>query len=188
MENFIRYTHEDNGFECVIDTKIFSQEVVLKTAFGFLEKAYFFFQYDTSGMLIVQCYKKDEAYNPKNILLDFSDELLNVTLRVQLEERNKTARDAILLQAFRGALDPSRFVQTNVSDTTPTGDSDDLNTKIAETLKELENDPELQLEEAEIKQLMESARSIENERSQITLDPKNIINAKKSFSNRSKDI
>ncbi|MDP2395741.1 MAG: His-Xaa-Ser system protein HxsD [bacterium] len=76
---------------------MFSKDIVLKAAYNFLDKGYFFFKFDENKNIIVQFTKKsDNKQDAKTVLLDFSDELLSVNLRSDLEISNKEIRERIV--------------------------------------------------------------------------------------------
>ena len=58
MSAFLKEILEENGFELLIDTSIFSKDIILKAAYNFLDKGYFFFRFDESKNIILECRKK----------------------------------------------------------------------------------------------------------------------------------
>jgi His-Xaa-Ser system protein HxsD len=82
--------------ELVIDTKIFEKNIILKAAYNFLDRAYFFFKYEGENILLKLTKKTDSKEDLENIIVDFSDELLSVCLRDKLEKDNKEIREKIV--------------------------------------------------------------------------------------------
>jgi hypothetical protein len=58
MEAFLNEVVEGEKFELTIDSKIFNKDIVLKTAYTFLDRGYFFFKLDKEGNIILQFTKK----------------------------------------------------------------------------------------------------------------------------------
>ena len=187
MENFLNTVIEWVKFELVIDTKIFHKDIILKTAFSFLDRGYFFFKFDEKKNIILQCTKKDENNEkPENIIEDFFDSLLETSLRDTLEKENKTIREAIVLKAINGPLDQENFVSldTDNQNNNPQENQIDFDKDIDEILKEIENDPELKIDEEEIEKILkeiEEESVNESQKPQITIDPEAVKKAKANF-------
>ncbi|MDD3646552.1 MAG: His-Xaa-Ser system protein HxsD [Candidatus Gracilibacteria bacterium] len=193
MEGFLKEYIEGNKFELLIDTNIFSKEIILKAAYNFLDKGYFFFKFDEKNNIILQFTPKVGILeNPERIIGDFSDELLSVVLRDKLEKDNKDIREKIVGAAIANSLDANNFVNIDTDNIEGNNHQNqiDFDKDIDEILKEIENDPELKIDEAEIERILkeieeETETEIELEsETQITIDPKNVENAKKIFQNR----
>jgi His-Xaa-Ser system protein HxsD len=174
----------------LIDKEIFNKDIVLKTAFSFLDKGFFFFKKDEKGNLILQFTAKDGVKEkPENIIGNFSDSLLETLLRDKLEKDNKVIREAIVLKAINGPLDQENFVsldtdQIQSQQENQEGNQIDFDKDIDDILKEIENDPELKIDEEEIenilKEIEEEAGNDAN-KPKITLDPEGLKKAKKDF-------
>lgn len=192
MEVFLKQLVEWNKFELLIDAKIFSKEIVLKAAYNFLEKAYFFFKLDEDNNIILQFTSKEWVKEtPEKIIWDFSDELISVLLRDNLEKDNKEIREKIVWAAIANSLDIWNYTEFNTDEQCNSDQNQiDFDKDIDEILKEIENDPELKIDEAEIERILKEIEEeteimdIEEENSQITIDPKNVENAKKMFQDR----
>jgi len=52
MESFLNKTVDGNKFELTIDTKIFNKDLVLKTAYSFLDLGYFFFKLEENSIIL----------------------------------------------------------------------------------------------------------------------------------------
>jgi len=59
MKKFLKETISGKQFELTIDTQIFSKDIILKAAYNFLDKGYFFFSLDTDKNIILQFTLKD---------------------------------------------------------------------------------------------------------------------------------
>lgn len=190
MEKFLNEVVEGNKFELLIDTKIFSKEIALKAAYNFLDLGYFFFKLDNKDNLILQFTKKDWIKEtPENIILDFSDELLNVYLRNKLEHDNKDIREKIVWAAIANSLDVNNYSEFDTDNRDNSEQNQiDFDKDIDEILREIENDPELKIDEAEIEKILreieEETQDIEIEKTTISLDPNAIKDVKAKFQNR----
>ena len=58
MSIFLKEIPGENGFELLIDTSIFSKDIILKAAYNFLDRGYFFFRFDENQNIILECRKK----------------------------------------------------------------------------------------------------------------------------------
>ena len=183
MITFLKETISWEQFELLIDKNIFPKDIVLKSAYNFLDKWYFFFKFDSEKNLILQFTKKSNITDkPKNIIWNFSDSLLETTLRDKLEKDNKKIRETIVKRAINGPLDTNNFV---CLDTDQSGQNQiNFDKDIDEILKEIENDPDLKIDEEEIEKIL---KEIEEESSEDIQKPKILVNkdaikeAKKNF-------
>jgi len=192
MKAFLNEIVEWEKFELLIDTQIFSKDIVLKAAFTFLDRWYFFFKLDNDLNIILQFTKRwDNKEDPKNIISDFSDSLLETYLRNKLEEDNKVIRNTIITKAINWPFDQNNFVTLD----TDNNEWIDLNNKeenqidfdkdIDDILKEIENDPELKIDEEEIekilKEIEEETEDSKTVKPTITINPDAIKMAKEQF-------
>ena len=60
MQNFLNKSIDWNRLELLIDTNIFPKEIILKSAFNFLDRLYFFFKFDENKNIILQLTKREE--------------------------------------------------------------------------------------------------------------------------------
>lgn len=187
MKAFLKETISWEQFELLIDTQIFSKDIVLKAAYNFLEKGYFYFFLDSDKNIILQFTRKHEIdIDPKVIIGDFSDELLDVYLRDKIERDNKVIREAIVTKAINGPIDPANFISFESEENNQEQNQIDFDKDIDEILKEIEEDPDLQIDEEEIENIL---REIEEEtqdiaKPQITANPDWLKSAKEAFKNK----
>ena len=200
MEAFLNEIVKWDKFELLIDTKIFSKEIVLKSAYVFLDRGYFFFKLDNDNNITLQFTKKEESKeDSKKIIWDFSDELLNNSLRETLFENNKEIRTEIITSALQNSLreaelpnnwnwyeDTSENYFDNWWSSNQWNDNQiDFDKDIDEILKEIENDPELKIDEEEIekilKEIEEETENEVEEKPTITVDPEAVKNMKEKF-------
>lgn len=191
MEAFLKKDLNGNMFELCIDTNVFSKDIILKAAYNFLDRAYFFFKLDESGNIILHCTKKGEVdFTINQIVSDFSDELLSVYLRDMLEKDNKIIREKIVTVAIGNSLDANHFVRidTDKKQDNSQNNQIDFDKDIDDILREIENDPDLKIDEKEIERILkeiEEETKIEfQEKPSITLDINAIHNVKEKFQNR----
>lgn len=177
MDFLIKKDISWNKFELIIDTKIFSKDIILKTAYNFLDIWYFIFSYEGKNIKMQCQTKNSENISSEQLILNFCDEILNVYLREKIENENKELRNIIISTALKGSIDSDNFVEI------PT--SDDTENDIEKLLKDLENDPELMIDEKEIQKLINQIKIEETNKNQwIILDINNINNVKDKFKNR----
>lgn len=189
METFLKEAIEGQNFELLIDAKIFSKDIILKSAYNFLDKGYFFFRHDDVQNIILQFTKKSDVdTDPKIIIGEYSDELLDVYLRDKLEKDNKVIREAIVEKAINGPLDTQNFVSLDTGWNSERNQID-FDKDIDEILKDIENDPELKIDEEEIENILkeiEQETSSEISKPELKVDPAGIAGAKDIFKNKNK--
>lgn len=193
MENFLSEVIEWNKFELLIDSNIFNKDIVMKASYSFLDRGYFFFKLDNDGNLILQFTKKEENNeDPKKIIWDFSDELLAVYLRDKLEHDNKDIREAIVTKAIAWPLDVNNFVTLDTDNIVNNQETNqiDFDKDIDDILREIENDPELKIDEEEIERILKEieeeteSMNLVNEKPKITLNTNALKDVKKNFWNK----
>lgn len=183
MENFLKEIIDWEKFELLIDTNIFDKNVILKAAYNFLDKWYFFFKLDNNNNIIVQFSKKTEYKGEsKNVLLDFTDELLSVKLRNDLEIINKEIREKIVSAAISNSLDVNNFSSIN-TDSNHEQNQIDFDKDIDDILKEIESDPDLQIDEDEIAKILQEIEeeSKEDNITKISIDIEAVKKVKENF-------
>lgn len=188
MEAFLKETVEWVKFELIIDTNIFSKDIILKTAYVFLDRWYFFFKLDWDNIILQFTKREENNEKSENIIADFSDELISTTLRDTLEKENKGIREKIVWAAIANSIDSNWFTSF---DTNNGGDNQDNNQidfdkDIDEILKEIENDPELKIDEEEIEKILreieeETESELKEEKPEITVDLDAVKNMKEKF-------
>ncbi|NDK07673.1 His-Xaa-Ser system protein HxsD [Candidatus Gracilibacteria bacterium] len=156
MKEFLKEKVKGDKFELLIDSKIFSKDIVLKAAYNYLDKGYFFFFLDEDKNIVLQFTKKQGVKNkPEEVIGDFSDELLSVYLRDKLEKDNKDIREKIVGAAIANSLQTGGFVEINTDDCLCEDQNQiDFDKDIDDILKEIENDPELKVDEDEIERIL----------------------------------
>jgi len=187
MEHFLKEILKVNKFELTIDTNIFPKNIILKAAYQFLDKWYFFFKQDGNWNIVLQFTTRDDnKQEPKNIIADFSDELLATYLRDELEKENKDIREKIVWAAIANSLDANNFVAIDTDNQNNQEQNQiDFDKDIDEILKEIENDPELKINEEEIEKILkeiEEETESEIETPEIKLD----VDAFKDMKNKFK--
>lgn len=194
MKSFLKEVIKWEKFELLIDSQIFAKDIVLKAAYNFLDKWYFFFKINEEWNIVLQFTRKNWVdIEPEQIIMEFSDELLSVYLRDKLEKDNKAIRETIVWAAIWNSLDSNNFVELDTDNRNFQNQEQnqiDFDKDIDEILKEIENDPDLKIDEEEIERILkEIEEETESEmedlpKPKITLDPKAVKNAKKKFQDR----
>lgn len=184
MNPFLQKNSENNRLELLIDWSIFSDHIAMKAAYMFLDRAYFFFRKEESNTIVQITAKEWEEWDSERFALEYSDELLAVQLRYKLENDNKLIRETIVKRALASYADTANFmtVQSSQNDINA-----DLDKDIDEILKEIENDPELKVDENEISRILAEIEQESDDldtKKPITLDPNKIKDAKAKFQAR----
>lgn len=184
MELFLNKVIEWNKFELIIDTKIFSKDIVLKASYNFLDIWYFFFRLEGEN-IILQFTKKDkEDKKIDDIISDISSSLLETYLRNKLEQDNKIIRETIVEKAINWPLDTQNFVSldTDKIENNREQNQIDFDKDIDEILKEIENDPDLKIDEEEIEKILkEIEEESESIKPSIKVDTEAVKKMKKNF-------
>jgi His-Xaa-Ser system protein HxsD len=183
MIAFITKNHENNRLELLIDGSIFSDSIAMKAAYTFLDRCYFFFKKDGNNTIVQIHPKENQRWSGETFAMEYSDELLATCLRDKLEKENKTIRETIVKRALSSYMDEENFVSGELWTQHPQIDFDK---DIDEILKEIENDPDLQIDEAEINKILAEVEEeiVKTKKPSVTLDPNKIKDVKKNFQNR----
>jgi His-Xaa-Ser system protein HxsD len=183
MIAFITKNHENNRLELLVDGAIFPVAIAMKAAYTFLDRCYFFFKKDGENTVVQIHPKENQRWSGETFAMEYSDELIATLLRDTLEKENKTIRETIVKRALSSYLDEENFVWGELWSGNPQIDFDK---DIDEILKEIENDPDLQIDEEEINKILAEVEA-ETKKTQMTgktLDPNKVKDAKKNFQNR----
>ena len=187
MIQFLSKTLENNRLELLIDGEIFSHHIVMKAAYTFLDRAYFFFRKEGNNIYVQIHPKEWQRWSSETFALEYSDELLATSLRDKLEKDNKEIRETIVKRALASYADVANFRSIEVPAIAWNLKSIDFDKDIDEILKEIENDPDLNIDESEINRiLMEIDADSKNIKpSKVSkLDPNKVKNAKEKFQSR----
>lgn len=178
MKIFLKEVVKGAKFEMLIDSKIFSIDLVLKAAYNFLDKWYFFFFIDEDKNIVLQFTTKDWIKDkPENIIWEFSDELLSVYLRDKLEKDNREIREKIVWAAIANSLDTRDYVEINTDVQNDYENTQiDFDKDIDEILKEIENDPELKIDEDEIERILKEIEEESENDLDIKIEEKPVLN------------
>lgn len=171
--------------------QVFPKNVVLKAAFSFLDKGFFFFKTGENDALLLQLTIRETAKEtPQELIENFSDTLLETYLRDILEKENKIIRETIVEKAINGPLDQNNFVtfdsenmnQNNSNNLNQQKNEIDFNKDIDDILKEIENDPDLKIDQAEIEKILkEIEEESALEKPKVTVDMSGLKKAKDQF-------
>lgn len=194
MSSFLKETVAWKNFELLIDVKIFPKDIILKASYNFLDKGYFFFKYDeTSNIVLEFTLKADCKEDSRVIIWEFSDELLDVYLRDKLEKDNRVIRETIVNKSLLWPLEMENYVSHDPSNpitldddvaSNSTVEEINFDKDIDEIIKEIENDPDLQIDEDEIQQML---REIEEETANEQVE-KPVIKIDESWIQWAKDM
>lgn len=149
MDFLLEKEIEWDKFELLIDTSIFQKDIVMLTAYNFLDKGYFIFFMEWENIKL-QCKKKEKfEWDTEQIIFEFTEELLNVYLRKKIEEDNKQLRNEIINTALSSAVDSQYYVQEG---------QDNVDIEVEKVLEDLKNDPELNIDENYIDKLASDSK------------------------------
>lgn len=183
MSQFLKEKVQWKSFDLLIDTKVFPKDIILKSAYNFLDLGYFFFRFDSDQNIILEfTYKEGVDKKAETIIWEFSDGMLDVYLRDKLEKDNKVIREAIVEKAINGPLDMQNFVTLD-TDASQKNEVD-FDKDIDEILKEIENDPDLKIDEEEIENILkeiEEESVSDNQKPSVQADPSVIADMKNKF-------
>lgn len=184
MHSFISKNQENNRLELIVDGSIFPDLIAMKAAYAFLDRCYFFFKKDGENIVVQIHPKENQRWSSETFAFEYGDELLAVLLRDKIEKDNKTIRETIVRRALGSYADLPNFVSVTPSVAAPA--QIDFDKDIDEILKEIENDPELKIDEEEINRIL--AEIEEETQSEIvsnkpTIDPNKLKDVKKKFQN-----
>jgi His-Xaa-Ser system protein HxsD len=163
-----------------VDSSLFPQNIVLRTAYIFLDKGYFFFSKSENGNIVVRVTPKNSTHwDAQKLLGEFSDELLSMTLRDTLERENKLIRETIVQKALGSMIDEANFIHSS-----PTASTIDFDKDINEILAQIEADPDLRIDQDEIASILSEIESERIEQSKPKVNPTKAYDVKKQFQNR----
>ena len=158
METFIKKEIKGKSIEMYIDTAIFPKNIILKAAFDYLDIGYFFFKSSDNGNIIAQYTPKEWTDTAAEVVLwNFSDTLLEVYLRDKLEKENKVIRESIVTKALFGPMErisPRKENSIELWDPNSQESQLDFDKDIDDIIRDIENDPDLQIDEKEIQQIL----------------------------------
>ncbi len=181
MTPFLSVSSDSHRTELLINTQLFSPVIAMKAAYIFLDRAYFFF-FTRSDWLIVQITPKAWVdWNAEKFAHEYSDELLAYALRVHIEIENKEVRETIVRRALGSYADLPNFTSVDPILSTPQIDFDK---DIDEILREIENDPDLKIDEAEINRILAEIEAETQSLKKLKLDPNKLKDVKKNFQHK----
>jgi His-Xaa-Ser system protein HxsD len=185
MESFFSKNIDNNRLELFVDSSIFPVDVILRSAYTFIDKTYFFFSMTSHWVLVQIQPKEDQVWGAEKFALEYSDELLATLLRYKLENDNKEIRETIVKRALGSFLDEKNFVSV---DTAQIGkNSENFDKDIDSILAEIENDPNLKIDETEIDRILleiQTETDFTHKPKTLKIDPNKLNDVKKNFQNR----
>ena len=183
MHSSLSQNIENGRLEFLIDSSIFSDTIALKAAYVFLDRAYFFFKKSDLNTIVQIQPKEWQEWNAEKFAREYSDELIATVLRYRLETDNKEIRETIVKRALASYADVGNFTSIN-----PTMQKEnnqiDFDKDIDEILREIENDPELKIDEEEINRILAEIEAETQALKKPNLDPNKLKDVKKNFQTR----
>ena len=187
MKAFLKEVIEGTDITLTIDTNIYPKDIILKAAYNMLDKWYFLFWKEGENIVLSFTVKADVELSPEVVIWEYSDELLDTYLRDKLEKDNKIIREAIVTKALTTPIDQWGFVTYNPDEiygTDPVQNEIDFDKDIDDILAEIENDPDLQIDQWEIDKILkeiEEESKQEPAKPEIKINPDNISAIKDQF-------
>lgn len=177
MQQFLSKNIENDRLELLVDGTIFPTTTILRAAYMFLDRAYFFFKTDWENIILQILPKNTTTWTAEAMAGEYMDELLAVRLRENLEVNNKTIRETIITRALSSFSDSQNFVSISSSRWNENDEIDRL-------LNEIENDPELRINEDEIAKILAEIEAESHIRPQPRINFNKLQDVKKNFQSR----
>lgn len=181
MTPFLSVSTDSDRTEFLIDTQLFSPVIAMKAAYVLLDRAYFFFFTRPDWLMVQVSPKVWQDWSAERFTLEYSDELLAYALRARVELENKEVRETIVRRALGSYADLPNFTSVDPIASSPQIDFDK---DIDEILREIENDPELKIDEAEINRILAEIDSETQALKKPKLDPNKLKDVKKNFQHK----
>ncbi len=180
MKQFLSQNSENGRLEVLIDTTLFPLDVAMKAAYVMLDRAYFFFHTTSEWLLVQITPKANQTHDAEYFAHEYADELLAYSLRLRIETDNKVIRETIVRRALGSYADLPNFASIDTSTWSAPGQID-FDRDIDEILREIENDPELKIDEDEINRILAEIEAESKIVKKPTLDPNKLKDVKKNF-------
>ena len=92
--------NREDGVSIAIELAVYPLEIVLLACHVFTARCYVFAHDVRDGKLIVDFTARDANSSLRDIIGEFSNALLDATLRVRIAEETRTIRELLVAQAF----------------------------------------------------------------------------------------
>ena len=112
----------DNESSFLIPTAVYSESVILKSAYIFIDKCYVYLDKPSTDKFLVCLRLKDSKHKINDFVGEFLNELLNQKLQEKVDQETGKIRELLVAQAFSD-------VELIVSSKTPNSKDDDFNIK-----------------------------------------------------------
>lgn len=109
----------DESLCICVDTALYSTEALFRVCYSFTDKCYLFLQpEDNSSVIKVRFSRKDSDCDLASLAGEFSNELINQKVRLQVASETRAIRELIVAQAFAEAdlLDRSLSESSYIDD------------------------------------------------------------------------
>jgi len=109
----------DDGLSVFVDTTVYSLEALFRVCYAFTDRCYLFLQQEEGSSVIkVMFTRKTQDCDLPTLVGEFSNELINQRVRLQIAAETRAIRELIVAQAFAEAdlLDRSLSEASYVDD------------------------------------------------------------------------
>jgi His-Xaa-Ser system protein HxsD len=100
--------HLENPFEpeysLEVDTHIYPKQAIVRTSYALSNNGKFWIQDKSDGVLVVKIKSTNPELSIQQLCEEFSSALIDFTLRLQIEEKTKSIREAIVSSALAEAI------------------------------------------------------------------------------------
>jgi len=119
MSSWIVKDRSNSSLSILVDTAIYPLEVLFRTCYVFTDRCYLFLSpTDVSGVINVRFKQKLESSDLDSLAGEFSNELINQRVRLDIANETRSIRELIVAQAFAEAdlLDKSGCEASYIDD------------------------------------------------------------------------
>lgn len=104
MSSWIVKDPSHSNLSIFVDTGVYPLEVLFRTCYAFTDRCYLFLSTsETSGVIHVRFKQKLESCDLESVAGDFSNELINQRVRLEIANETRAIRELIVAQAFTEA-------------------------------------------------------------------------------------
>lgn len=104
MSSWIVRDSSHSNLSIFVDTSVYPLEVLFRTCYAFTDRCYLFLSTsEASGVISVRFKQKLESCDLESVAGEFSNELINQRVRLDIANETRAIRELIVAQAFTEA-------------------------------------------------------------------------------------